>query len=165
MKKRSAKQSERVSGGYTALPWAVSDSTAFKGCSYAAKALLLEIARQHNGCNNGHLQASFKWLKSRGWTSSSVVQRARKMLEDRGLIVRTRQGGFGIGPSRYAVTWHVITNFQGLDITRAGYHPGAWAMLDRPDISIMQSSGRISTVPEAKLVQPAAVSLQGSIMA
>lgn len=163
--KRSSKKSERVSGGYTAFPWAVSDSTAFQGCSHAAKALLLDIARQHDGSNNGHLHASFKWLKSRGWTSSSVVQRARKMLEDRGLIVRTRQGGFGIGPSRYAVTWHAITNFQGLDITRAGYHQGAWAMLDKPIISSQQFSGRISTVPEAKLVQPAAVSLQGSIMA
>ena len=162
---KKSKKPERVSGGYTALPWAVTDSAAYIGCSLAAKALLIEIARQHNGSNNGRLQASFKWLKSRGWNSSSVVHRARKMLEDRGLIICTRKGGFGIGPSRYAVTWLTIHNFQGLDISRAGYHQGAWALLDRPQFSSEQSSKRTSTVPLEKFGSTLAASLQGSMMA
>jgi len=58
--RRSRKKPERVEGGYVAMPWAVLDSEAYRGCSLAAKALLFEIARQHNGENNGHLQASQK---------------------------------------------------------------------------------------------------------
>lgn len=161
--KRTTKKPERVSGGYTAIPWAVSDSVAYRGCSLAAKALLLDIARQHNGYNNGHLQASYKWLKSRGWNSNSVVQRARKKLEDRGLIVCTRKGGFGIGPSRYAVTWHTIHNFQGLDISPGGYCLGAWSLLDRSDSSIQQASKRTTVVPLEKLGHPPLVSSQSAM--
>jgi hypothetical protein len=162
---RIAKRPERVTGGYTSFPWAVSDSVAYRGCSLAAKALLLEIARQHNGLNNGHLHASYKWLKSRGWNSNSVVQRARKILEDRGLIVCTRKGGFGIGSSRYAVTWHKINNYHGLDISLGGYCSGAWSLMDRPQPLIQQASRRTITVPLEKLVYPPLVSPQSTVRA
>jgi len=136
---RSRKKPERVDGGYVAMPWVVLDSAAYRGCSLAAKCLLFEIARQHNGANNGHLQASQRWLKGRGWKSTSTIHRARKQLESRGLIVCTRQGGFGIGPSRYALTWLNIHNFVGLEVKVDRYHQGAWAQFSEPILGIYKS--------------------------
>src|SRR5216684_2096811 len=114
-RRRAKEQPERISGLYGAIPVVVLDATAFQGASYAAKALLLELLRQHNGSNNGHLHLARNWLRGRGWTSPDVVSRAVKQLIERGLITKTRQGGLSIGASRFALTWLQITNTVGLD--------------------------------------------------
>lgn len=126
------KPRESVSGTYTAVPHAVMDSTAFLGASSGAKALLLEVMRQHTGSNNGHMQLSVDWLKkSRGFRSATTIQRAKDELLTRHLLMRTRRGGMGIGPDRFALTWLPITNFCGLDlVTARTYHQGAWRLLD-----------------------------------
>lgn len=49
---------------------------------------------------------------------------------ERGLIIKTREGGLNIGPDRYALTWLPITNFVGLQITRNDYHPGRYLFMD-----------------------------------
>ena len=122
---------EAVTGSYTALPHAVLDSVAYMGAGHPAKALLCELLRQHNGRNNGHLQLSVPWLKTRGWNSPDVTLRAKRVLLVRGLIVQCRQGGLNAGASLYALTWLPITNFVGLDIQAKDYHPGAWCLLDK----------------------------------
>ncbi len=98
--------------------------------SHPARSLLLELGRQLNGRNNGHLQLTESWLTKRGWARNTPA-RARNELIERGLIVLTRQGGKNIGPSFFAVTWLTIDNFIGLDIGRANYHRGAWALMDK----------------------------------
>jgi len=118
------------------MPWAVLDSVAFQGATLAARVLLLELARQHDGQNNGHLQLAMSWLSRRGWNSCDVVQRAKVELIDRGLVVETRKGGRNRGPSKYAVTWHSIENFVGLDIIAGDYRAGRYALLNRvPEIT------------------------------
>lgn len=121
---------ERIEGQYSGIPWNVMDSFAFSGATNKAKAMLFELMRQHNGRNNGHLHATISWLVTRGWTSKSSAADAVAELEQRGLIVKTRQGGRNAGPSYYALTWHIITNFVGLDIDAKQYRRGAWAECD-----------------------------------
>jgi len=128
--KKQKRPVESISGLYGAIPHVVLDSTAFKGASYPAKALLFDLIRQHSGSNNGHLHLSFSWLQSRGWKSRDVIQRARGELMQRGLLIQTRQGGLNIGASRYAVTWLKVSNFVGLEIQGKDYHPGAWGFMD-----------------------------------
>jgi hypothetical protein len=128
--KKQKRPVEAIGGLYGAIPHAVLDSTAFKGASYPAKALLFDLIRQHSGNNNGHLHLSFSWLASRGWKSRDVIQRARGELMQRGLLIQTRQGGLNLGASRYALTWLHISNFVGLDIQGKDYHPGAWSFMD-----------------------------------
>ena len=94
--------------------------------------MLFELLRQHNGGNNGHLQLSVKWLKKRGWTSTDQIQKAKTELIERCLVIKTRFGGMGMGPDRYALTWLAISQFQGLDVRSSEYHPGAWRWLDTP---------------------------------
>lgn len=131
---------ERVDSNFIAIPFKVLDSEAYRGAAYAARSLLIELARQLNGRNNGHLQLSARWLKGRGWNSDDVVQRAKNQLVERGLIALTRQGGLCMGANLYAVTWLQISNYIGLDITQRTYHQGAWSLLDRPPV-LMPSRG------------------------
>lgn len=69
--------------------------------------LLWELARQYRGTNNGDLSATAEMLKERSgtWASKDTLSRKLRYLEERGWIVRTRQGGRHIGCNLYAVTW------------------------------------------------------------
>lgn len=129
---RTKKPVEAVRGTYSAMPHAVMDSPAYTGASATAKALLCELIRQHNGANNGRLHLSREWLASRGWRSRSIVDKARAELIERGLIVQTKQGGMGVGASRYALTWLQITNHVGLETAPNTYHPGGWQLGNLP---------------------------------
>lgn len=127
---KKKKPLEAVNGRYTAWPHDVADSIAFTRASSRAKAALLDLLRQHNGSNNGHLHLAESWLKARGWTSSDQIQKAKHELIERGLIIQTRQGGRNAGASLFALTWLPITNYTNLDIKRGSYAPGAWRLLD-----------------------------------
>ncbi|MDP1680963.1 MAG: hypothetical protein Q8L39_04225 [Burkholderiales bacterium] len=129
MAKPTKKPLEAAQGRYVALPHALLDSTAFMGASHMARSLLFEVMRQHDGRNNGHIHLSAKWLKARGWKSTDSIQKSKLELLDRGLIVKTREGGLNAGPDRYALTWLAITNFVGLDIQAKDYQPGAYQLL------------------------------------
>jgi hypothetical protein len=117
---------ERIVGLYFGVPADVLDSPAFQGASHQARSLLFELMRQHNGGNNGHLHLSAAWLRNRGWKASDVVRRARDNLLDRRLIVLTKKGGRNIGPDRFALAWHDITNLAGLEILRSDYRKGQY---------------------------------------
>jgi len=123
------KPSEGVSGRYSAIPHSVLDSVAFMGASHPARSLLFELLRQHDGKNNGHLHLATSWLSKRGWASADGIQKAKREALERGLIIKTREGGLNIGPDRYALTWLPISNFVGLHLTQKDYHPGEYLML------------------------------------
>lgn len=127
---RQKRPVEAVTGRYGAIPHAILDSAAYRLASHPAKALLFELLRQHTGGNNGHLHLATGWLAERGWNSRDVIQRAKTELQERRLILQTRQGGMNMGASLYALTWLDITNFVGLQITAREYHRGAWALMD-----------------------------------
>lgn len=130
---------------YFPIPQRVMDSSAYIGASSNAIRLLLDLLRQHNGCNNGHLQASWSYLsKYRGWTSASRIKEAIDELLERKLLIRTRKGGRslgqidyanpppGEGPAFYALAWLPISNFKGLEITGKDFWPGKWELSDVP---------------------------------
>jgi len=129
---RTKKPPEAARGAYSALPHAILDSPAYTGASIAAKALLCELLRQHNGVNNGRFHLVHTWLAKRGWASKSIVEKARDELLTRGLIIQTKQGGLFIGPTWFAVTWLPISNHVGLEIGPHQYHPGGWQFCDLP---------------------------------
>lgn len=130
---KSKKLLESVTGRYTATPHSMLDSVAFMGASNRTRSLILDIMRQHDPVkgNNGHLHLALGWLRGRGWASADGIQKSKQEALERGLIVKTRQGGLNIGPDRYALTWLPITNFVGLDITAKDYHPGAYLFMNK----------------------------------
>lgn len=69
--------------------------------------LILDLARQYTGLNNGYLCASWSLMKDAGWGSSATLCKAVNECEHYGLIVRTQQGGLN-KPNLHAFTWRRI---------------------------------------------------------
>ncbi len=111
---------------FLALPHVVMDSEAFRNLSGPALRLLLDIARQYDGDNNGRLVACSKYLRTRGWSSEDTASRARKELEASRLIVETRKG---MRPNRatwYALTWLSFDWSPDMDLPRNQFQRGAY---------------------------------------
>jgi len=158
-KKRPA---EQIAGTYGAIPHKLLDSDAFQGATHPARALLLELVRQLNGSNNGHLQLTTVWLRERGWKGADVVQRAKRNLEERKLIVRTKPGGLNSGPDFWAVTWLTISDYSGLHMKPGSHIPGDWHKFKEPENQSKRTFSRNSAVPANGIEEPITVPLEGT---
>lgn len=130
MKRRDRMKSKgrRESGTFTLIPHAVQNSPNWMACSGTAIKLLLELARQFRGYNNGDLCASITILRPRGWTSPETITWALRELRHYGLIEQTRQGGLNAA-SLYALTWYAIDECGGkLEVRATKVASGAWRM-------------------------------------
>ncbi len=99
--------------GVAVIPRAVIRSERYRNLNFAAKSLLVEIAVQYTGYNNGDLCATRSLLKDFGFNSQDTLTRALKELEKNELIEKTRIGGknYFTGanePNLYALTWQPI---------------------------------------------------------
>ena len=116
--KRRLRTKNRKSGSsYLGLPHYLVNHRNFQTLSPRATKLLIDIAVQYRGSNNGDLCAPMSLMRERGWRSSDQLFKARKELLDRGLIVTSRQGGLN-KCSLFALTWLPIDECQRkLDIS------------------------------------------------
>lgn len=99
--------------GHFSLPAALLALDDMKQLSAKALKLLIDLGAQFNGRNNGDLCATLSMMRLRGWNSNDTLTKAKKELLERNLILETKQGGLGIGPSLYAVTWQPIHECNG----------------------------------------------------
>ncbi|VWC14026.1 hypothetical protein BLA6993_05494 [Burkholderia lata] len=107
--------SSRDAGGFVPIPWMVLDSPAYLQLSHPARSLLLEIARQFRGDDNGRMIVTLAHLKPRGWKSCDTIQRAKQELLDAGLIFETAKGQRPHKASWYALTWLSLDKLDGFD--------------------------------------------------
>lgn len=114
-KKRRYGSSSRDGGGFVALPHVVLDSPAYRALSHPARALLIEVARQFRGDDNGRMLLSRKYLGERGWTSADVIQRAKSELLDAGFLHVTVMGQRPNRAGWYALTWMSLDKLDGFD--------------------------------------------------
>src|SRR4051794_19880118 len=78
---------------FVAIPKAVLRSPEFAGLDASAKSLLLDLAVEYNGRNNGKLDASFTRLsRDCGWSARNTLIRARRLLAKCSFAVVTRSG-------------------------------------------------------------------------
>ena len=98
---------------YAAIEHRVIDSPAYADLTYAARAVLLLLARQLTLNNNGTLLAAFSYMKKFG-ISENTLSRAIRELIGHGLIYRTRVGGYQRGSALFAVTWLPVKKRDGL---------------------------------------------------
>ena len=130
----------RDSGGFIALPWAVVDSPAYSALSAHAKVLLIEMARQLRGDNNGMLLCSRAYMAERGWKSNDMLTKCKDELLAAKLLHQTVMGHRPNRASWYAVTWIGLDKLDGYDadlsslFIRGAYRPGPLKTrsLDRP---------------------------------
>ncbi len=97
-------------GGFCSIPQQVFSGPDVNALSHATFRVLMVLVRQYNGRNNGDLCATEKEMSAFGITSPDTINRAIKELLKRGLIVKTRHGGYSgkdgkRKPALYALTW------------------------------------------------------------
>ena len=105
----------REGGSFAALPHAI-----FRGrpdqpspasrLSRSALALLVDLAMQYSGKNNGNLCVSHSVMRQiapERWSSKGTLDKALVELVAEGFIEQTRQGGRNVA-SLYALTWQAV---------------------------------------------------------
>lgn len=113
---RKPRQKVDVDGGrWIPLPLAVLKSAAYLHLSDAAKVLLIEIAFQYLGDNNGRMLLSRKHLASRNILSADRIHRAKAELLESRLIMQTVAGQRPNKASWYAATWWKLDELPGFD--------------------------------------------------
>ncbi|MDB6063325.1 MAG: hypothetical protein JWM78_3428 [Verrucomicrobiaceae bacterium] len=106
-------------GRYAGIPHAVMLHQDFIALPPNAIRLLLEMARQYNGHNNGDLSAAWTLMQKRGFNSEPTLNKALHKLLQLSFLVRTREGRF-MNPGRlcalYALTWQAVDDCPGKNL-------------------------------------------------
>ncbi len=100
----------------------------FRKLTPKAVKLLINIASQYKGKNNGDLAMTWEQMRGFGWTSKQTLYRARNELLKYGFLLVSRQGGKN-RCSLYAITWQAVDECYGkLDIKPTAAAPGNWKL-------------------------------------
>ena len=139
---KAFKQSKQKRDGerHIALPHVVIDSPSYRALGYAARALLIDIARQYTGTNNGKLVACDKALKPMGWNSNQTIARGLRELQDAKLLIQTRMG---MRPNRaawFALGYYALDKVDGLDIDPKTYRTGQYKIKPLTPITGVEST-------------------------
>ncbi len=94
------------------IPVSLLRHTNFVRLSPNACKLILDLARQYSGFNNGYLSAALSILEPVGWRSESTIREAVAECMHYRLIVKSRQGGRN-RCNLFALTWHRIHEKDG----------------------------------------------------
>jgi hypothetical protein len=159
---------DRMSGGFSAIPWVVLDSQAFLSLSHPARSLLLEIARQDTRSSNGRLILSSRHLRTRGWKSNDTISRAKSELLRAELIYETVKGHRPNKASWYAVTWYKLYPHKGFDVGAVeGFRLGAYSDACLKNTALKPSHGAKSTpiAPPSGLRESATTPKGGAVVA
>ena len=111
---------------FVMFPWDVLNHEIFRTLSPRATKLVIDIAAQYRGHNNGDLSATLSLMRDRGWNSSDQLDKAKKELVGKDVIRVARQGGLN-KCNLYALTWFPIDECKGkLDIASTTTAPVNW---------------------------------------
>ena len=111
---------------FVMFPCDVLNHETFRTLSPRATKLVVDIAAQYRGSNNGDLSATLSLMRDRGWNSSDQLDKAKKELVEKDVIRVARQGGLN-KCNLYALTWFPIDECDGkLDITSTITAPHDW---------------------------------------
>jgi len=91
--------------GFTGIVHSVFESPAFVALSPHACKLLLELAGQYRGNNNGNLTVAWSVVKKRGWKSRTTLWRCKAELIEAGFVYVTRKGHMPSTCELLALTW------------------------------------------------------------
>jgi hypothetical protein len=111
---------DKPSGRFIAIPHAVMRSEDYRSLRGNAVKLLNALVFQFNGSNNGDLCAAWSVMhEQHGFSSKGTLKRALQELQDKNLIIKTRESLFQ-NPnnqcSLYALTWLRIHECHGKNL-------------------------------------------------
>lgn len=123
------------------LPHCVLNGAAYLSLNSHARMLLLDLAAQYRGDNNGDLCAAWKVMHPRGWKSEATLNKAKQDLIASELVVETRKGARPNKCSLFALTFYALDDCGGkLDITAKSFPRGAYRLKDLPPVIISRDS-------------------------
>lgn len=141
-KRRLNTKGRREKAIYMGIPLRVIRSKEFGQLGGWEVKLLIELAAQYNGYNNGNLSCPFSQLKERGWNSNGTLFAARNRLLECNWIVTSRHGNRK-RCALFALTWLSVDECEGkgLEILPTKTQSDAWKKT-RFDAAIRTECGR-----------------------
>jgi len=111
-----ARNNHKNSNSFAGIPRHIIEHKSFKSLGFASRALLILLAYQYRGKNNGDLVITWSLMKD-WFGSNTTMYKARDSLYMAGFIVINAYGGrSGNGtrlPHLYALTWESIDPLKG----------------------------------------------------
>ena len=98
-------KSSKITEPFCAIFRSVFESPAFTSLHPHAYKLLLELASQYKGDNNGDLTVAWSVMSKRGWRSKSTLWRCKSELINAGFVYVTRKGHMPSTCELLALTW------------------------------------------------------------
>lgn len=127
MAARNRHKGNRIGEGFVALPYSVLNSPLFLALSPHAVKLLIDVAAQYRGDNNGDLSLAWKTMKPRGWRSEATLHKAKRELLDGGFLFEARKGRRPNVCSLFALTWRTLDQNDKFDPgAKAGFTPNEY---------------------------------------
>lgn len=155
-KSLSRLRGRRASAPFLSLPSNILRSEEWAALTPFEVKLLIDLAAQYNGKNNGDLGASWTVMKARGWRSPSTLNKALHGLVASGFIELTRQGGRH-RCSLYAITWRGVDACDGKhDATANPVPSNFWKLENRSSSRVAYHCSRVVYLPSEKQAQKAA---------
>ncbi len=157
---RAKRDSGRDPGRFIAIPMSVLESQAYLGLSAHARALLIEVAIQCRGDDNGRLLLTEALLKKRGWRSKDTIQKSKRELLQAMLIFETVKGRRPNRASWYALTWRRLGKLHGFDPDRAeAFVQGSYRRSAAPQHGV----GEVHIAPPRGVSAPSPTPQHGSM--
>ncbi len=149
-----AKNRNKSMGSYASIPRYVMDTNAFKSLGGNSVLLLLLLAYQYKGKNNGDLTAAHSIYKDY-FKSTQTLFSAREELEKKGFITVNSYGGMSYGgyklPTLYALTWLTVDDFY--DLSKNQFRKTNLAIGKEPLKYFIQGTNPKYKTPEQKKKQ------------
>ena len=119
--------------GYSFVPFPrfVLEHPSFHRLSGNAVKLLCTMLEMYSGRNNGDLAATFKVMRSHGWTSAYTLSNALHELLDAEFLIMTRQGQIN-RCALFAIAFYDIDEIRGKGVEIAAQVKSSAWMNDRP---------------------------------
>ncbi len=129
-------------GRFAMLPLTVLAEPAVNTLSHAAFRILVLMAAQYNGGNNGALGITYSQAALNGIGSDNTLYRALRTLEERGLIEQTYPASrVPPRPTMYALTWMSVDDTSWSRSTRIPTHTYRdWQPSRKPKLRIVKDS-------------------------
>lgn len=117
---RGKRQKQR--GRFLMLPATVFESPAFRSLSHAEVRVLILLATDYDGGNNGRLALTRSQARLGGVGSNATLDSSLRVLEQRGFIIRTDPGRMRPPqPARFALTWQAMDKTEYSSQGAAGH--------------------------------------------
>ncbi|CAO1661258.1 MarR family transcriptional regulator [Halomonas sp. NYA30] len=116
MPRKKKRDSVATTGGFLAMPKLLMEHRDFRELSPSALKVLMVLGSQYDGFNNGDLSATHSMMEDWGGMAKATLAKSLRELQERQLIVKTRDNRYGREGARcalFALAWLAIHDCPG----------------------------------------------------